>query len=184
MKQKVTKFIAAEEQLVTAINLYFENGSQIAVHSLVRNAHEILDALCASRNLKRGILHEGVDLIRPDKRKEFFKKISEARNFFKHAKDDPEKDIEWNPDASLPYMWDACSIHQRLSGVKKPCEIISFMLWYRINNPELWEGVPKTNFDDHIGEVALLLSDQDKSESYKLLLETCRAFPSSHKPLI
>jgi len=135
----VTKLESAEAQLITAIKLFFEEGSDIAIHTLTRASEEILDELCAKKNLPRGMMYEGLEkFIKPELHKKVIKKINEAKNYFKHAKNDTEETLAWNPKVTEYFIWDAASLHGRLVGIPKIPEIIAYILWFRLHHDDLW----------------------------------------------
>ncbi len=164
MIEKKTKFEVAESQLITAIKLYFDDGDVVSIHTLVRASYEILDNICNSKKLKRGIIHEGVkSFTDPKFKKMIFKKINEAKIFFKHANEDPEGTITWNPDLSKYFIWDSISLYERLKNKEIPPEMFIFKIYFRIKNKDLW-----TNNNEFEG---LNLKDADKKIVYNELLK-------------
>jgi hypothetical protein len=90
----ITKLEAAQQQIGTAIWLYFEDRDPISVHTLAAAAGEIIGHLCRSRGVfsLREIFKQAV---KPDYRDEAMRKFAEARNFFKHASwKRPEEELE------------------------------------------------------------------------------------------
>jgi hypothetical protein len=85
-RMNITKLDAAKRQLATAIQLYFENCDPVSVHTLVMAAGEIIDRLCESKG-SLTIREQFFAMIKPERRKEFGRRLNEARNFFKHASD-------------------------------------------------------------------------------------------------
>ena len=141
MQQKIDKIRVAESQLRVAIRLFFEDGDDVAVHTLARAAHEILDQLCAHKGLERGVVQEGLkNYIKPEHHKTVIDAVNKAKNFFKHADKDPSEILTWDPSASEYFIWDATALHRRLTGGIGRDEIPTFSLWFRIQHPELWVG--------------------------------------------
>lgn len=170
--KEVGKLEVAEEQLITVIDLFFKNKSEISVHTLVRATYEILDKLCEHKGLGRGVVYEGVKGIVETQRKKIIDKINEARNFFKHADKDPEAKIVWNPELSTHYIWDATSLYRRLSNNKMPCEILIFSVWYRVKNHHLWD-IP-SELDELIPDAKVELENIDKTTFYNFFLDKCK----------
>lgn len=173
---EITKLAAAKEQLVTAIDLYFKDSGPVSIHTLIRASHTILDNICANKKLERGIVQQGVTWIKPGLEKKYWVKINEAQNFFKHADKDPNPDskVNFNPELSTYYILDAISLYRRIAGDQDiPCEMISFQLWFRINNPDLWNG-QTTEFDGVFNLTKEILKDTAKAEAYDLLISACR----------
>lgn len=168
----VGKFEVAEEQLITAIDLFFENKSEVSVHTLVCAAHEIFDKLCGYKNIERGVVYEGVKGISEKSRKLVVKKMNEARNFFKHADNDSKETIKWNSELSVYYIWDATSLYRRLTNGKMPCEILIFSTWFRIQKHDLWENGSK--LDMLIPEAKIELVSMGKVAFYDYFLDKCK----------
>jgi len=174
MNRKVKKIDAAEEQLKTAISLYFADETPVSVHTLAMAAHEILDQICAHKKLERGIVQKFSESIKSEKRGEFWQKINEAKNFFKHARSDPDPEvsIEWNTELASYYIFDSITLYQRIKSIL-PCEFVSFFIWFRGQHPGLWEGTP-TEFSPIFDNTNDILSGKDKKEAYQLLMNACK----------
>lgn len=135
----VTKFEVAEEHLVIAIRLFFNEESEVSLYTLIRASHEILESLCKHNNLEDSILSEGIRLyVKPEFQKEVIRKISEAKGYFKHADRDPERALSWNPKVSEFFIWDATTLYRRLVKTQIPPEILIYLLWFRANHQNLW----------------------------------------------
>jgi hypothetical protein len=80
----IKKLEAAQQQIGTAIWLYFEDRDPISVHTLAAAAGEIIAQLCRSRGVPsfRSMVRAA---IKPEHQREAMDKFNEARNFFKHA---------------------------------------------------------------------------------------------------
>ncbi len=172
MIKEVKKFEVAEEQLITAINLFFKNKNEVSIHTLTRAAYEIFDKLCEYRGLKRGVVYEGMKEIADGQKKLVFDKINKAKNFFKHADKDPDAKITWDPEISTYYIWDATSLYRRLTDGKMPCEILIFSTWFRVQNHQLWEE--KSTLDALIPDAKVELANIDKTVFYNFFLDKCR----------
>jgi hypothetical protein len=135
---ETTKLEAAEAQLVTAIKLFFQDEDDVAIHTLTRASHEILDTLCAKKNLTRGVIYQGLENIRPELHKKIIDKVNEAKNYFKHADRDTEETLSWNPKLSEYFIWDSTSLHRQLVGVKQIPEITIYSLWFRLHHDDMW----------------------------------------------
>lgn len=173
MNIEITKFKAAESQLITAIDLYFKNGDPVSIHTLARSAHEVLDRLCEHEGLDRSVIEQGVaEFVKPEFKKQVFQKVSESRNFFKHADKDPEGVLSWNPDISIYFIWDATSLYRRLNKSKMPCEILVFSGIFRIEHSDIWTDESPI---DHLLESGKEeLRKVDKKTVYETLLNQCR----------
>jgi len=175
MFEEITQDKAAEEQLITSIKLYFEGYSPVSVHTLIRASHDIFDALCEKKGLERSVIYQGSKWIKPEMLDLFHKKISEAKNFFKHAYSQPKNanKINWNPEISKHYILDTISLYSRISNGKLPCEMMAFKIWYRIDNPEMWDD-NTSPIATAFNQASELLKETNKKESFEILLEVCR----------
>lgn len=169
--KRIEKFEAVEQQLILAIDLFFKDKSEVAIHTLICATHEILDALCAKKNLTRGVIKEGIKDIDPKFHKIIFKKVNEAKNFFKHADKDSDY-ILWNPDVSIHFIKDATSLYMRLKNKNIPFEILIFSVWYRVQFHKMFkEG---TILDDQISDAKKELSNISKLQFYQIFLDKCK----------
>ena len=131
-KLKLSKLDVAKRQLETAIRLYF-NDDPVSIHTLTCAAHEILSDLNKEYNGNPMILS---DYVISDKYKtEWNKKIREPQNFFKHADKDGGKNIDFIPEVTQYFIFDAISKYQEMTG-----EIIYYFAifrgWFAAHNIE------------------------------------------------
>ena len=100
----VGKFDAGRRQLSTAIDLWFHGKDPVAIHTLAHAAYEIIHFISKVRNPGRRDLLLDTVLIKDEYRIQYVKKIKEPGNFFKHAKEDGEKTIEFKPALSEGFI--------------------------------------------------------------------------------
>ncbi len=169
----ITKFKAAESQLITAIDLFFD-GDPISAHTLTRSSHEIFDSLCKHRGLERSVIQEGVtNMVKPEFQKIVIRKINESKNFFKHADRDPNESISFNPTLSEYLIWDSTAMYRRLNNNKMLCEVLVFSTIFRVKHHELWEDNSKIGhlpLEESLKE----LEKNDQGLIYKELLSRCQ----------
>jgi hypothetical protein len=168
---EVTKIKSAEDQLNTAIDLYFKGGDEVSIHTLACAANEILDTLCKNQNLGRSAIHDGLNEIKADQKKKVLDKMNEAKNFFKHAGRDFGETITWDPGLSEYVMWDAASLYRKITKGKMTCKILIFSTIFRIRHAELWSE--KSAIDDLIPKTKIELIDGDLELIYKQALKQC-----------
>jgi hypothetical protein len=89
----ITKLEAAEREIVTAIQLFFEGGDQIAVHVLAAAARTITSILCEKRGIK-SFLDDVKDQFPEQPKRDLYRMMTRHANFFKHADDDPDDVLE------------------------------------------------------------------------------------------
>lgn len=136
MKLYLSKLDVAKRQLETALRLFFHSGDPVSIHTLANASYEILTQLCSAQGVK-GILEEGIEkFIREEKRKEVRDKMYEAKNFFKHSRKDPHTNIEFNPELSSFFLWDACRLYRILTSEFTPTMLV-FHAWFCLKNKEI-----------------------------------------------
>lgn len=135
MPAPITKIMAARQQLVTAIDLFFANRDPISIFSLAANAWEVVDALCLKSGTEslsaqaRENVPVGKDLKRTYVNAPY-------RNFFKHADFDPHASLEPIPDTHLEsLLFLAVEDYIRLNA-RSPVHLQVFQLWYLAKYPE------------------------------------------------
>jgi len=129
----LNKFDVAERQLREAILLFFERRDPVAIHALVAAAHEVLHAIGKRRGVKS--LLKDLMPIRPEKREEWLKLLTEAQNFFKHGRTDPEAVFDFPYGVTKLWILDAVEM---LLALRKslPREAFVFRIWAYLKNPD------------------------------------------------
>lgn len=133
--QFISKIEAAERQLIEAIHLFYERRDPIAIHTIVGAAHQILLDLAENQIDYKGLMKDE-SFIREEKRSEYFKKINECKNFFKHSKADPKKKLKFNTELNEFWIVDSIEIHKKLTG-KTVYEFALFVSWFSFKRPYL-----------------------------------------------
>ncbi len=110
----VTKIDAAKRQIECAIGLWFAGADPISIHTLTAAARRLLLDLSIHRKKSLGLFDTELYIV-PGKEKEYKKAIRKAETFFKHANDDPDATLKFNPDATDYYLLDCCDSFSRLS---------------------------------------------------------------------
>lgn len=117
-KLKISKLDAAKRQLESAIRLYFNYGDAISIHTLARAAYEILLDLNKKHSGSPMLMDDF--LIKDEYKKKYRRMIREPQNFFKHADWNPEGVLDFNPDVTPFFIYDAISKYQGLTGEVVP----------------------------------------------------------------
>lgn len=127
--ETLTKTIVAKRQLVTAINLFFNEGDPVSIFTLSSNAWEIIDSLCdfnkisSVSNETREHVPQGKDL-----KRDFIN--LPYRNYFKHADKDPEAELDdFKDEACDELLFLATEDYIRLNKAS-PTELQVYQLWY------------------------------------------------------
>ena len=129
----LTKLDVARRQVETAINLWAADGEPVAIHTLTAAGHRVLMDLSKHRGLGTPALFD-VSQIRPGMEREYKKFVRRAETFFKHANDDPEATLKFDPDFTEPYLWDACETYKKLTG-RASLLMAAFSSLYMVSNP-------------------------------------------------
>lgn len=137
--EKVTKLDAARRQLATAIRLFFEHRDTVSIHTLVAAAQGVMHDLLTKQDPDKGSFLKTAIHVRPEKRDEYFKLITGAQNFFKHANRAPaEAVLDFYPKAIDFSILDVVDMLQRYTG-RHQAEAIVFLLWFDLHHPGILE---------------------------------------------
>ncbi len=139
---KVTQLEAAVRQLVQAIKFYFYDGDAVSIHSLTRNAEEILSKLLIDKG-KKSMWTATVDMVKEERREEFRRKIDGAKNAFKHRVVSETNVIEMPLEVNeLFLLFSTHAVHSFwLEEFKKHPELILFECWYITHHPDILDGL-------------------------------------------
>jgi len=165
----VDKIAVGRRQLIQAVDLYFKNGDEISIHTLASAALEVLDSVM--RHWERMPYTDNIlDLyIKPEGKKLWFKKMSEAKNFFKHADRDPIKQYEFDPRQTGWVIICAIDSLRRLTGEEHD-QIHAYERWFMSRNLSLLKADAE-NLDD-IAILAKNYSDKTKLDYYRDYLKS------------
>lgn len=137
--EKVTKVDAARRQLSTAIRLFFERRDTVSIHTLVSAAQGIMHDLLEKQGPGKGSFLKSATIVRPEKRAEYFKLITDAQNFFKHADREPaDAVLEFYPEPIAFSILDVVDMLQRYTGHHQ-ADAIVFLLWFGVKHPGVLE---------------------------------------------
>jgi hypothetical protein len=134
IEKTFSKIEVACQQLDTAIKLWFQEENPVSIHTLVCSAHQIISDVIHHQN-RNDPLFDNIYI------KNGFKKIAKTHfhkyyNFFKHANNDPETSIKFNPSANEYFI--VCSIFglEQLN-IKHNLLHRTFMTYFAIHHPRL-----------------------------------------------
>jgi hypothetical protein len=150
VKVAVSKIEAAKRQLDSAIELWFQEKDEIAVHTLLAAAYGVIYDL----NKKHGTLHEALydtAVVKEEYRREWVWTLKTPSNFFKHAdKDsDPDGQVDFYPLLNVVYMLFAVT---GLASLKQQPSVMArlFSLWMFIHEPRFLSPFGLDYFSQHI----------------------------------
>jgi len=145
---KVSKTDAAKRQIETAIRLWFYSGDPVSIHTLATAAHRILHDLGRKRGLA-SVLRQWPG-VRPEHKKELRSLFTRYENFFKHADKDPEALLDFNPEATEVFIFDAVLIYRSLTQEVSPI-LETFKAWMLVHKPHLMDERSKQEFTERFG---------------------------------
>lgn len=161
-KIKVTKLDAAIRQLRTAIRIWFQDGDPVSIHTLFAASHEIIHTLFRRQGFSDLIFDS--TRIKDELRGEWARRLKEAPNFFKHARDDVEGEIEFSPSINSVLMLTLAGALQRM-GVPEGAEEAALSRWLLVHEPQLF-------FQDAVDAVPVHLANQVKAMDKKEFFES------------
>lgn len=180
-KKRVTKRDVATCQLETAIKLFLEDRDLISAYTLCCAADGILEGIYKNKrtailsrqhnqsadpsNIRFLLKEEWGNRLKPEYKKEGFRLLNEAQNFFKHADKDHDSFYEFK-DRELTGLriFMAIADYKLVFGeITKAMKI--FFAWYAIQNPDyLAEGSPLLNAFTVIPDCQNLTSSHSHEE--------------------
>lgn len=136
MNEKIKKIDAAYRQLDQAVELYFNEGDYIAIHTLACAAHQIIHDINHHRKGPE-LLYDSA-LIKDEYRGLAKKYLNKHYNFFKHANNDPDPDgvIDFNPTATEVFITAAIRGLSFLN-IQLSIKQSAFFAFWCIHNPRL-----------------------------------------------
>ncbi|WP_447778403.1 hypothetical protein [Variovorax boronicumulans] len=132
----LTKFDAAERQLLLAIRLFFAEEDEVSIHTLAEAAGQVMHDIGKAKNATSIV--RDYPRIRPDQKKEWLAVLFAPRNFFKHGSKDPDQKLEFKSIFNDFSLLDATQMYQVLKGNWTP-ETMVFIVWFGLKYPDLFE---------------------------------------------
>ena len=140
----LNKFEVAERQLNQAIQLFFDEGDPVSIHTLAEAAAQLLYDIRDEFGAKS--LTRDSDLIRPEFKKEWLASLFSSRNFFKHADRDPKAVHEFKEEFNHFSIMDAVNMYLTAKRSWTP-ESIVFLQWFCTKYPKaIREGTEVADF--------------------------------------
>ncbi len=159
----INKQDAGRRQMDAAIKLYFHEGDELATHTLVGAAHILLTDLSKAAKMQTIIDR----FVVPDQRWVFEKAIRKPQNFIKHADDDPEATLDFDPHNTELMLFIDIQMFKELVGsvthAMQAFETYAAATWGKL----AFEAVP----DDVLGGIAEIANQTSKSEFFALCME-------------
>lgn len=174
----IGKLDAARRQLDTAITLWFDDGDPVAIHTLACAAYEIIHALSKKRNPARRELLFDTTKIKVKDHAQLNIMLKHPANFFKHANNDGDSVIEFNPMLSEFFlMFSILGIRE--CGEKGSNIQMAWMWWFHIQKPHLLTDLGRKFLTDSVPIDTIEAARQmSKGEFFQDFLTACRMTPS------
>jgi len=147
----IGKYEAAEENLLAALNLYFEGAHFAPIHTLAAAANEVIEKLAEQYGVSMHVMPASrIEKADKSVRKIIFSLLKKPQNFLKHANDTSEQVCKLQHIHTEYYLFEA-SRHLWLLGncmeveQKKECLVIAayyVMYFYTVIWPLDEEGRP------------------------------------------
>jgi hypothetical protein len=96
-KLRITKIEAACRQIDTAIEMFFFDRDPVAIHTMVAASHEIVHALAKRKGVADLLF--GTNMVKHEFHKRWNEMVVSDGIFFKHADEDPDGELEFNPES-------------------------------------------------------------------------------------
>jgi len=164
----IDKIAVGRRQLIQAVDLFFKNGDEISIHTLASAALEVLDSVM--RHWGRMTFTDNIlDLyIKPEGEKIWIQKQTEAKNFFKHANRDPDKQYEFDPRDTGWVIISAIDSLRRLTGEDHD-QIHAFEWWFMSRNLTILKADAEQK--DEIIKLATKYGDKERLNFYRDFLQ-------------
>lgn len=133
---EISKLDAAKRQLDSAVSFYFRSGDPVSAHTLVAAAHQILMDLGKKEGIESIFKGHSLKFINKEMHAEYLKAISEAENYFKHAKKDAHKLLTFNPETTDFLLFDAVEMYMQLTR-EQPEDMSIYRAWFLFNHPTI-----------------------------------------------
>jgi hypothetical protein len=130
----ISKTEAARQQLAQAIRLHFSRGDAVSVYTLASAAAGIIEGLLKARGMLSPF--SGGDLYAVEHRARILKLLRAPQNFFKHADNDPDAELELHQDACALRMFEVVFEFELLTG-QSFREAQVFSVWFFQKWPNL-----------------------------------------------
>jgi len=130
---KIDKLDAARRQLDCAIELWFLDKDELSSHTLAAAAYQLVHDLKENRGLDKELLYDTA-MIKDKYRKKWIAAVKKPGNFLKHADNDPDGTLEFDPLKSIALMMGAAA-GLRLLGVRTSDAVYALTFWLVVHKP-------------------------------------------------
>jgi hypothetical protein len=163
----LTPFLVARSQLLTAIDLFFEDRDPVSVQALAGNARELLERLCRLRGIE-----PMTELLLRDypgrPKKDIYAALNLYRNCFKHIGDteaerrDDQLTLDQFDDTKNEYLLYICIEDYLRLRNKSPLAMQIVHAWFCALHPELLQQEAAERFLSRFPGILEMDRDQQK----------------------
>jgi hypothetical protein len=132
-RQSISKVEAAQRQLNCAVELWFADGDELSIHTLAAAAYQLVHDLKEHKGVARTLLYDAT-MIKPEQRKKWIDHLKKPVNFSKHADNDPDDVLEFNPRLNIGFLM-AAAAGLRLLGAPTSDVVNALIFWIVVNKP-------------------------------------------------
>jgi hypothetical protein len=171
----LTKVDVARRQLKTAIRLWFHDADPVSIHTLAFAAYEIIHVVSKKRNRTKALVFDTLS-VKEEHRSKWNKTIKEHAGFFKHANNDADKSIDFNPTLTMMFLMGAVAGLKVMQETKPGEEESALAFWIVLHRQSWVTAKAREVFQSRIA-----VEDLD---AFKVLpkLEFFKAFTSKTRP--
>lgn len=167
--QKITKLDAANRQIHVAIQMSFDGGDPVAVHTLACAAREICEKHCRMAGVSR--FFDQIAKTYPDNSEtEIFCVLNSARNFFKHpdAAGNLDAEIELSDRDNKLMLFLATYDCSALLAERTPVDVQAYNVWFMATEPD-FDGDCAQGLEEHYPGIASASPDAQRAIGKQLL---------------
>lgn len=154
----ISKIDAVRQQIDEAILLFFQRRNAIAIHTIVGAAHQVLHDLTERQ---QSMIKNDKVAIACGKGKDWFKRLNKEYNFFKHAENDKDERIRFDPLLHTYYLVDCVYMYRALTGTSSYSHKV-FDMWFSLANPNAVADPEIRKFAERIAATQFQPEDYDK----------------------
>src|SRR5450759_4135418 len=135
----LSKLDVARSQLQTAIHLWFHDGEPVSIHTLAYADYENIHFVSKKNKRTKQLIFYTLS-VKEEYRRKWADTIKEHANFFKHANNDHDKSIDFNPVLSMMFIMGAAAGLRTIEDGRPGKEEAAFALYVALHRPT-WAGV-------------------------------------------
>lgn len=121
MRLTLDKLEAARRQLETAVDLWFSDGDEVAIHTLAAAGGDLLRGVAIAAGRPVTLAPERfLEIIKPEHHTEVRRALRRSQNFFKHADRDSHETLEYETGEGDMRLLDACEAYRLMGTSPSP----------------------------------------------------------------